>query len=42
MAPPNFVVSSSVMIKISVLKEFDKSFPKYPKKTFKNDFTAEL
>ena len=39
--PPNFVVSSSIMIKFGVLVEFDNFSPKKTK-NFKNDVTAEL
>ena len=39
--PPNFVVSSSIMIKFGAVIEFDKFSPKLSK-SFKNDVTAEL
>ena len=42
MAPPNFVVSSSITIRFGAVIEFDKFSPKYPKKSFENDVTAEL
>ena len=38
MPPPNFVVSSSIMIKFGVLIESDIFYPK----NFINDVTAEL
>ena len=38
---PNFVVSSSIMIKFGVLIEFDKFSPKQPK-SFENEVTEEL
>ena len=39
--PPNFIVSSSIMIKLGVLIEFDTFSRKWPK-NFDNDVTAEL